>query len=430
MEIVHEIILAILGIIEVIVWAWGICQMEFTDKKKSWFVAFIILVAARWMSFYIPNENIAFPIRQCGHMIGTLLIFQGKFGKRLIQYWFSLCYLELIYLPIRMLLFGVRLVNEKIWLFNYQKYILSISTILLVAFLGFTIRKHKEVCNWIKNIPIGYYILGIICSFCANLLGTATRMFSTEWTTELRVVIEVVQAIVMIFFYLLGIGFAFVNLWKEQYKRENALKDEYLKMSQEHYKELEAHMREVRSIRHDMKNHMFLLQKYIQENNLEQAESYLKEIQQHQQWENKPVVSVGNELVNAVLSYGIEKQNEVKFICEGLLPPTMSISDFDLCTIFSNLLSNSIEACQRLISREKQIHLQIKTFQNNLLIQMENPVEMEVPIEKLGTFTSKIDKKSHGYGIYNVKQTVERNNGNITFLLQNNNFYVKIQIPF
>ena len=61
---------------------------------------------------------------------------------------------------------------------------------------------------------------------------------------------------------------------------------------------------------------------------------------------------------------------------------------------------------------------------------MENPVEMEVPIEKLGTFTSKIDKKSHGYGIYNVKQTVERNNGNITFLLQNNNFYVKIQIPF
>lgn len=426
----REMIRDVLAILEIIVWAWGICQMEFTKSRKRWIVGVGILVVSWLINISFLNSEILFPVLQLGYMMGTVLLFQGKMSKKVMQYWFSVFYLEMIYLPIRALLFFISALGKTLWIDKFQSEILSVLTVFIVFVAGVQIKKRKEWCIWIQSIPTGYYLLGILCSFCANGITAITRSFSTEWDMRFRIVIEVLQTIVVLFFYILGIGFAFVNLWKEQFKRENALKDEYLKMAQNHYQELESHMREVRSLRHDMKNHVLVLENFIQNGKMTEAEDYLQEIKAHQEWKNKPVVNVGNELVNAVLSDGIGKNKEVRFDCEGILPANMKISDFDLCTIFSNLLSNSMEACKSISDGEKKIALSIKTFQNKLLISMENTVDHKVPIEQLGKFTTKKDAKNHGYGIYNVKQTVEKYHGEIEFCQEGNRFQVKVFMSF
>lgn len=430
MDVVREIIINILTVAEIIVWAWGICQMEFTKKKKRCMVAFAIYIAEWTLECYFPYEMAIVPLQQLGYMIGTVLLFEGQIGKKIAQHWFSVFYLEIVYMPMRILIDMLYLIDGKSWLKEFQPELLSVSNILIVTVAGVMIRKGKAWNWWIKTVPVRYYLLGILCSFSANFLSTFVRRFSADMDMHIQVIMEIMQTVVILFFYILGIGFVFVNLWKEQYKRENILKDKYLMMSRNYYEGLEAHIREVRSLRHDMKNHISLVENRIQNCKYKDAEDYLQEIQSHQEWKNKPRVEVGNDLVNAVLSDGIGRSEEIQFKSEGILPPQMAISDFDLCTIFSNLLSNSIEACKKLTKLERQILLQIKVYENKLFINMENPVEEEVPIDKLGTFTSKEDKKDHGYGIYNIKETVEKYGGEIDFYLKDNKFQVRILINY
>lgn len=57
---------------------------------------------------------------------------------------------------------------------------------------------------------------------------------------------------------------------------------------------------------------------------------------------------------------------------------------------------------------------------------MENPIEWDVPVEELGSFTSKNEREKHGYGIGNMKQTVEKYGGKIEFHAEKGVFQVKI----
>ena len=113
---------------------------------------------------------------------------------------------------------------------------------------------------------------------------------------------------------------------------------------------------------------------------------------------------------------------------EGRLPSELPIGDFDLCTIFSNLLTNSVEACAKIPDGQRYIHLEIRRFSNNLVIEVTNPVKDAVDLEKLGSFTSKADVQNHGYGIANVRAAVEKNYGELSFEKKEGVFMARIII--
>ena len=65
-------------------------------------------------------------------------------------------------------------------------------------------------------------------------------------------------------------------------------------------------------------------------------------------------------------------------------------------------------------------------MEEHLLIEVENPVLTPVALENLGRVTEKDDGENHGFGIANVKATVEKNKGNIYFENKKGIFAVKI----
>lgn len=142
----------------------------------------------------------------------------------------------------------------------------------------------------------------------------------------------------------------------------------------------------------------------------------------------KKTVSVNHEIVDAVL---FQQQSErgaqsIQWQIEGALPDGVPIGDFDLCTIFSNLLSNSIEACRQVEEERRYIHLQIRSLDGNLVIEVENSCNGMADIEKLGVITSKKDAENHGYGIINMKDAVRKNHGEILFESTEDKFIVRI----
>ena len=418
----------IIGEIEVILFLWGILQMEFTRKRSSYVWAIFILAGAGLLYQLCPNENIGFLAgRLIGPMLATVILFDGAIGKRLAQYWFSLSYTSAFYLPLRVIESILELNGKSIPPFIGDDTIISVLVSLILLILAIQIKKRDGWVDWVRSIPIGYYVLAIICAFAVEGIVEFTRTISAFENAKTQIFIQILQTVVCLFLYGLGVAVAFTNLWRKQHKRESALKDEYLRMSKAHYDELANHLREVRSIRHDLRAHMNVLESYIEEERWEQAKEYLQEIKEHQNPQNDVWINIGNELVNAVLIDGMRScGKDITLVCEGMLPRELNLSDYDLCTIFSNLLSNAVEACKKLREKEKRIVLQVKRFQNNIVILMENPVEWEVSIERLGEFTSKAERERHGYGIYNIKKAVKCYDGEVEFHVKDELFQVRI----
>ena len=63
-----------------------------------------------------------------------------------------------------------------------------------------------------------------------------------------------------------------------------------------------------------------------------------------------------------------------------------------------------------------------------MVIMIENPIEWEVDISKLGRYTSKDDRLSHGYGVSNIIDEVRLCEGNYNFCADDGKFSVSIAI--
>lgn len=394
---------------------------------KRWLAAICILAGGECFYLLCHKNDIGYLFGILARDMGIVVtLFEESFGSAIAKYWFGIFYMSVIYLPLRVILYVLGEDLEQL-IGGYQTELLSVLAIVFMLITTAEIKRKKQWVEWIRRIPMLYIALGAFCGFCADGVSELTWRMGENWEPGMRILVRSLQIGVDIFLYGLGISFGFISLGRQRYKRESELKDEYLRMSKTHYEGLVSHMREVRSIRHDIKAHMNVLERYIQEEKWKAAKAYLQEMKESQSFWNMQFINVGNELVNAVLMEGMQQvRGEIEFVSEGVLPEEMNISDFDLCTIFSNLLSNSVEACLKLKEKEKKILLQMKTFENHLAIVMENPIEGEVPVEELGSFTSKNEREKHGYGIGNMKQTVEKYGGEIEFHVEKGVFQVKI----
>lgn len=98
----------------------------------------------------------------------------------------------------------------------------------------------------------------------------------------------------------------------------------------------------------------------------------------------------------------------------------------DLCTMLSNVLDNSIEACEKLSSSDSAIiAVKCAVVQNVQVIKISNPTLDN----KNFTETSKLDKDNHGFGLYNIRRTVEKLGGEMKIPKQFPEFILELEFP-
>lgn len=207
--------------------------------------------------------------------------------------------------------------------------------------------------------------------------------------------------------------------------------EKYMRMWKENFEEQERYIQEVRSIKHDLQAHLIVLQYYIEDEKYEEAKVYLRNMRNHGILQHRECeIEVGNTLVNVLLMEYLKKSKEdILFSSKGMLPEGTIITDYDWCTIFSNLISNAIEACEKLYCTQKKICLEISTDEKNFYVIMKNPVEWNVEKELLENGTTKEDKNVHGFGLKNVKSIVESYHGAVEYVCEKDTFVVKISLP-
>ena len=410
-----------LGSMGIYFFIYEICQIKIIENKKK-IILSMGITALSILAFYVSNK-IGLFIVMCLFLkfLAAVLLFQTNLRHCCSVFLFSFSYYTVIYYPIKLVIFSTGNAHREL-----KQTIAEIITIFLIVFIGKLIRKNESLENNIRKARSRFLFIAGLCGFLDNGIIYFVDYFTQGMEGHSVIAVKALNAIVNIFVYLLGIFIIYIDIIRQKLQEENTVKDKYLQMSKDHFQEISDHMQEVRRIKHDMKSHINALEQYLKDKNYTDAMSYLAKMKDTQIYDVQIMNLVGNQMVDAVISHALVGHKDIGIQCDGVLPSDLEVSDYDLCTIFSNIISNAAEACERLKGPEKMIEMKIGCYQEHLVIEVWNPVEWEIDVDRLGKITTKEEKQGHGYGISNIKNTVKNLGGKLFFDITGQVFEVRI----
>lgn len=206
--------------------------------------------------------------------------------------------------------------------------------------------------------------------------------------------------------------------------------NEKLDMQHKYYLMQQESQKKIKNLYHDINNHIASIEAL--QNSNEDVNRYLDNIKNEMKdFDN--IYNTGNILLDIILNEKskICKNNNINFMCDINFLKCNFIDVVDVTSIFSNLLDNSIEACNKIDddSQIKYINIRGTIIKKYYVIKCENSKINNIVI-KNGTFiTDKQDKYIHGIGIQSIKSSVEKYSGELNFKSDEVKFIATIYIP-
>lgn len=163
---------------------------------------------------------------------------------------------------------------------------------------------------------------------------------------------------------------------------------------------------------HDYKNHMIAISNMSEQIEIKNyIDNMLGEITKYNQ-----IGKTKNRLLDVILSKytSLCKEKEIKFETDIMSDNLKFINDFDLSTLFNNLLDNAVEAASK--STIKFIHLEIANSLNSYhKITVINSSDSEPNGKNGNLITTKKNKAAHGFGTKSIRKIVKKYHGEINW---------------
>lgn len=197
-----------------------------------------------------------------------------------------------------------------------------------------------------------------------------------------------------------------------------------LKMQQNYYEAKLKNEERIRSIYHDMKNHLLVMEsKQNTEETRQMAETLRSQIADYEDY-----VHTGNEFLDIILKDKAAKAREKQIDFSAMVDfhGIDFMEPLDISTIFGNAIDNAIEASENLPEYKRLITVKAERVRDMLLITIENNTQ---PGNHLTEGTTKKDRFVHGFGIPNIKKAVEKYSGQCNFQQEERVYRLKILIP-
>lgn len=275
----------------------------------------------------------------------------------------------------------------------------------------------KFVSKKISGMILIY--MGILSVFNSFIMVTSQDQISDTYLFTVLKICIIFTSVLSVFIMMFMIMSNFSAFY---YKKTSYLLDKQLKLQTQYYEKIDNISNDVKRFRHDYKNHMFCLNSLLSENKTQEAVEYLKSITNNQTM-NISTFRSGNTIADTILTdkSEIAEKEGCKLNFTGEISP--DISAFDICTILANALDNSIEACQKLDEGNKRF-IDVNCFlkRNMQFISISNPYNNVNPDLQ----TSKDNKSEHGFGILNIRKTVEKLGGSVNVTQQYSVFLIDI----
>ncbi|WP_243279130.1 sensor histidine kinase [Romboutsia sp. 1001713B170131_170501_G6] len=239
-----------------------------------------------------------------------------------------------------------------------------------------------------------------------------------------------------VFPYILSITniiliFIFINSVKsEKEKAKKELANEKLDMQYKYFLIVKESQEKMKRIYHDMNNHMENIKSL--KNSSEDVNKYINNIEDEVK-ETKNIYNTGNVLLDIIFheKSKICIENGIDFNVGIDFSKCEFIEMIDISSIFSNLIDNAIEACNKIDDNniEKYIIIKSTFIKGYYVVRCENSKTNKVIIKNNKIFTSKKDKFFHGIGLESIKSSIKKYNGELKFKDNEYKFIATIYIP-
>ncbi|MCI8817968.1 MAG: GHKL domain-containing protein [Oscillibacter sp.] len=175
--------------------------------------------------------------------------------------------------------------------------------------------------------------------------------------------------------------------------------------------EAQARYEQTKSFRHDIKNHLSVLDGLLRGGKLEESREYLKKLETVSESLSFPY-QTGNPVVDILLGEKLGLAKEIAAEVSLILPKPCGIDDLDLCVLFANALDNAIAAC-RSGDGARAIRVGGKRQGDFYMLTFENTCP-EGPLPPAGT------------GLSNIQAVAEKYRGAVLTEKNGQRFYLSV----
>lgn len=211
-----------------------------------------------------------------------------------------------------------------------------------------------------------------------------------------------------------------------KYKIQSEMAESYNAQQKEYFLKLLEREEETKKFRHDILSHFIRLQGLCKEGDSE-IKKYLSELLKNIEELSNKQFDVGNEVVNVMINYYFVPLKDICDIAvKGFAGEFPAVSDVDLCVVVSNLTKNAAEAAASVTKVRGAIRFFISKGNHYLSIRVENTYEGDIVFGKEGLPKTSKEKGSHGYGVWNVKEAVEKYQGKLKIKAENNWYIAEV----
>ena len=198
----------------------------------------------------------------------------------------------------------------------------------------------------------------------------------------------------------------------------------------EYYRNCDMMDKELRKFRHDIKGHFIGMSYLLKSKNYAELECYFKDLTDSFTFQEKLYFS-GNLIIDSIINHDLHNlcNDHVQRNVSGILTDIKTVSSIDLCTIFSNLLSNAIRAANECSVEERpQLSVQfdygtkffsitiINSVSNDNLLIYKNSEQLP-------------QNRNHGYGLHKIKSICEKYDGLFDQTIENHKITTTVYLP-
>jgi len=200
----------------------------------------------------------------------------------------------------------------------------------------------------------------------------------------------------------------------------------------------------IRSVKHDMKNNMEVLQNLLQRKYLSDS-SEDDEIKQYfdgmyyavEQLDNRVHTgsAVSDAVINSKFRYAEKEIKNIKLNADDfILPDNINIQAYDIGIILNNGLDNAVEACRKICIKNPaaETFISVRSFRrrNMFFIEIENSFDGFLKIDKDSGYpvSTKEESKSHGIGLRNIRNCAKKYAGDIDCITEDKKFILSVML--
>ena len=260
----------------------------------------------------------------------------------------------------------------------------------------------------------GFEILRYYRDFYIRAAGKSIESY--EVLALLYYAVSVAAVVVVVMLYQ--------SIWANQREKlQNELLAAQMGSIQQHIRQVEYLYQDIRSMKHDMANHLLTLERLYAGNKAAEAKAYSAELSAAFS-EAAGELRTGNPVTDVILQ---EQKNEaqnrnLEFHSAFQYPSGTTVNAFDVSIILNNALQNAVEyAVQYVVIRAyRKNNAYIIEVKNDFAASLKWDTESGLPA------TSKQREDGHGYGLSNIRRVAGKYAGDLDITINQDEFCLTV----